>query len=79
MAASSSLRMVRRPWLRRTRLLAGAPTASGSGVAMPATPLAGPDGPAGPADFLVAGDRSSFFGAGAGSWWTLGGPMPGAW
>jgi hypothetical protein len=27
---------------------------------------------------LVAFDRSSLFGAVAGSWWTLGGPMPGA-
>ena len=29
--------------------------------------------------FLAAGDRTGFFGAGAGSRWTLGDPMPGAW
>ena len=79
--------MVRRPWLRSTRLLAGAPTASVSDMGRPSERPAGPS-----ADdvvtlpeafaleaFLAAGDRTGLFVAGAGSPWTLGDPMPGAW
>ena len=79
--------MVRRPWLRRTRLLAGAPTASASAMGRPsARPGAPPPDvvvtradPFVGAAFLAAGDRTGFSVAGAGSRRTLGDPMPGAW
>ena len=79
--------MVRRPWLRRTRLLAGAPTASESAMG---SPLGRPAGssvdiagtwadPFVGAAFLAAGDGAGFFVVDAGSRRTLGDPMPGAW
>jgi hypothetical protein len=70
--------MVRRPWLRRTRLLAGAPTASASpsGISAGASTARGA---AFPAVTFFGGGRTGLFGADAGSCSTLGDPMPGAW
>ncbi len=94
---------MRRPWLRNTRLLAGAPTASASAARTWANPpgpepsrgwsvriddeagvtaaLAAPTRE-GPFDLvlpLAAAVRADPLVAGAGSPWTLGDPMPGAW
>jgi hypothetical protein len=79
--------MVRRPWLRRTRLLAGAPTESASvkeATSGRLRPLGG--------DFVAtrlprsldvvdfaAAVRPGFFVTGAGSPCPLGDPMPGEW
>jgi len=82
--------MVRRPWLRRTRLLAGAPTASPSGrpalsppaelsadVPVADVAAAALEEPLGVAAFLVPEERAGALVADAGSRRTLGDPMPG--
>ena len=84
---------MRRPWLRRTRLLAGSPMVSESSGAPLSSPESDDDGLRGPwpdpvmsppvpfaaADLLAPTADAGFLMAEAGSRRTLGGPMPGGW
>ena len=82
---------MRRPWLRSTRFLAGAPTTSASPPGRVRVPLDEPDDgvrepeEGSPAErllvaaFLVAVARAEPFVAVAASGRTLGGPMAGEW